>query len=46
MAKERFNISSGSTVGDYAFDALRLVDNPDGENKVLEIVLIDKSIYQ
>jgi chemotaxis protein MotB len=45
LPMERFNISSGTTVGDFAFDVLRLESPEDTHKKVIEIVLVDKNIY-
>lgn len=45
LPRERFNISAGTTVGSIAFDALRLDKTANSNERVLEIVLLDRSIY-
>ncbi|MGD9109946.1 MAG: flagellar motor protein MotB [Phycisphaerales bacterium] len=44
LGKERFNISTDTTVRNKAFDILNLDDTKSHKNRFLEIVLLDKSI--
>jgi hypothetical protein len=44
LGKERLNISAGTTVGNKAFDILNISDTNSPDSRVLEIVLLDRSI--
>lgn len=44
LGRERFNISAGTTVGNKAFDVLRVGDSDSPDSRFIEIVLLDRSI--
>lgn len=44
LEKSRFNISAGTTIGNKAFDILRLDEKNTNSNRILEIVLLDRSV--